>query len=146
MGGGYFNIRVYGILVNSNDEVLISDERAYGMEFSKFPGGGLEYGEGLSDGLIREFREECDADITVIRHVYTTDGFIKSAFNDSQVVAVHYLVRNNTPLKGRFSNKAFDFETGKATDQVFRWVPVDQLDVSDLTFETDRAAWQAFLS
>ena len=146
MGGGHFNIRVYGILVNSNNEVLISDERAYGMEFSKFPGGGLEYGEGLSAGLVREFREECNADISVLRHVYTTDGFIKSTFDNSQVIAVYYLVRNDTPLKGRFSSRVFDFDAGKVTDQTFRWVAVGELDVSDLTFETDRAAWQAFLS
>lgn len=143
---GYFNIRVYGILVNENKEVLISDEREYGMEFSKFPGGGLEYGEGLSEGLIREFKEECDADIQVLRHVHTTDVFIKSAFNDSQVLAVYYLVKNKTPLRGRFSDKTFDFETGKAIDQVFRWIPAVKLNESNLTFEMDRIAWRAFMS
>ena len=146
MEAGVFNIRVYGILVNDHQEVLVSDELAYGMSFTKFPGGGLEYGEGLSEGLVREFREECDAAITVLRHIYTTDGFIKSAFNDSQVIAVYYLVRQETPLKGRFSEKKFDFDLAKATDQVFRWVPIGTFDVADLTFETDRAAWRAFLS
>lgn len=141
-----FNIRVYGILVNRNNEVLISDERAYGMEFSKFPGGGLEYGEGLSDALVREFKEECDTDIAVLRHVHTTDGFIKSAFNDSQVIVVYYQVRNETPLQCRFSDKAFDFDAGKQTDQVFRWVPANELKASDLSFEADRIAWQVFMS
>lgn len=146
MMGGHFNIRVYGILVNDNQEVLISDEREYGMEFSKFPGGGLEYGEGLSAGLIREFKEECDADIRILRHIHTTDEFIKSAFNDSQVLAVYYLVKNRTPLRCRFSNAIFDFETGKTIDQVFRWVPIDKLKESDLTFDMDRVAWRVFMS
>ena len=146
MGSGLFNIRVYGILINDQHEVLISDERANGLEFSKFPGGGLEYGEGLLEGLIREFREECDADITVLKHIHTTDVFIKSAFDGSQVIAVYYLVRPETPLKGRFSDRPFDFASKKITDQVFRWVPMGEMDASVLTFETDRAAWKAFLS
>src|SRR5690606_30423323 len=146
MMGGHFNIRVYGILVNDNQEVLISDEREYGMEFSKFPGGGLEYGEGLSSGLIREFKEECDADIDILQHIHTTDVFIKSAFNDSQVLAVYYRVKNTTPLNCRFSDTAFDFESEKAIDQVFRWVPIDKLEESDLTFEMDRVAWRVFMS
>jgi len=146
MKNRYFNIRVYGILVNGNGEVLLSDERGYGMEFTKFPGGGLEYGEGLADGLMREFREECNVDIAVLRHIYTTDVFIKSAFNDSQVIAVYYLVRTTEPLAGRFSDQPFDFRPDTAVDQVFRWVPVGKLTESELTFEVDRIALRAFLS
>ena len=143
---GKFNIRVYGILINDRQEVLISDEREYGMEFTKFPGGGLEYGEGLSAGLIREFEEECAASIEIIHHIHTTDAFFKSAFNDSQVLGVYYLVRSKEPLNCRFSKKTFDFEYGKEPDQVFRWVPVDKLNEMDLTFEMDRVAWRAFVS
>src|ERR1700761_2895768 len=93
-----FNVRVYGILMNDQDQVLISDEQEYGMRFTKFPGGGLEFGEGLIDGLKREFVEECDVEIEVIKHFYTTDFFVKSAFNDSQVISVYYIVKNTTPL------------------------------------------------
>ena len=50
-----FNIRVYGILLNDRNEVLVSDECRNGYSFTKFPGGGLEFGEGLVDGLKREF-------------------------------------------------------------------------------------------
>lgn len=141
-----FTLRVYGFLINNNKEVLVSDERELGLEFSKFPGGGLEYGEGLLEGLKREFSEECGVSIEILYHIHTTDFFVKSAFNDSQVVGVYYLVRNKGPLQGRFSGKRFDFEDGKDLDQVFRWVPVDQLQAQDLTFEMDRAAWRAFLS
>ena len=141
-----FNIRVYGILINDKQEVLISDEREYGMEFTKFPGGGLEYGEGLVAGLEREFEEECEANIEIIRHIHTTDTYFKSAFNDSQVLGVYYLVQSKKPLSCRFSKKTFDFEDGKEPDQVFRWVPKDKLDEKDLTFEMDRVAWRVFVS
>ena len=143
---GNFNIRVYGILINDKYEVLISDEREYGMEFTKFPGGGLEYDEGISAALRREFEEECGAGIEVIRHIHTTDTYFKSAFNESQVLGVYYLVKSTEPLNCRFSEKTFDFEYGKEPDQVFRWVSVDQLSEEDLTFEMDKAAWRVFLS
>ena len=53
-----FNVRVYGLLFNEDNHILISDEEEYGFQFSKFPGGGLEYGEGLIDALKRDFIEE----------------------------------------------------------------------------------------
>src|SRR5471030_532993 len=97
-----FNVRVYGLLINDNNEVLISDEQEYGMRFTKFPGGGLEFGEGTIEGLKREFIEECNAEIEVIGHFYTTDFFVKSAFNNSQVVSVYYLVTNMDTLHLNF--------------------------------------------
>ncbi len=33
-----FNVRVYGLLINDRNEILISDEQEYGMQFIKFPG------------------------------------------------------------------------------------------------------------
>ena len=84
-----FNVRVYGLLINERQEILISDEQEYSYRFIKFPGGGLEYGEGLTDGLKREFLEECALDIEVVSHFYTTDFFVKSAFNDSQIISVY---------------------------------------------------------
>ena len=41
-----FNIRVYGILINDKKQVLVSDEFIRGGYYTKFPGGGLELGEG----------------------------------------------------------------------------------------------------
>jgi 8-oxo-dGTP diphosphatase len=86
----YFNVRVYGLLINDQQEILISDEQQEGRTFSKFPGGGLELGEGLIDALKREFLEECAAEIEVLNHFYTTDFFEKSSFNDSQILSIYY--------------------------------------------------------
>src|SRR6202012_5021571 len=105
-----FNVRVYGLLINDRNELLITDEQEYGMRFTKFPGGGLEFGEGLVNGLKREFIEECNAEIEVIEHFYTTDFFVKSAFNNSQVISVYYLVKNISPLILTIKTKVFDFD------------------------------------
>ena len=50
-----FNLRVYGILINEQNQLLVSDEYIRGMKITKFPGGGLEFGEGTRDCLKREF-------------------------------------------------------------------------------------------
>jgi hypothetical protein len=50
-----FTIRVYGLLIH-NGFMLVSDELIRGHRITKFPGGGLEFGEGTKDCLIREIR------------------------------------------------------------------------------------------
>ena len=133
-----FNIRVYGLLVNDQNEVLISDEQEYGIRFTKFPGGGLEFGEGLIDGLKREFLEECNADVEIVRHFYTTDFFVKSAFNESQVISVYYMVRNIGPLNLIFKTAVFDFDGEGDILQSFRWVNLANLANEDFLFPTDQ--------
>jgi 8-oxo-dGTP diphosphatase len=133
-----FNVRVYGLLINEKNEILLSDEEEYGVRFTKFPGGGLEYGEGLRDGLKREFMEECLAEIEVLDHFYTTDFYIKSAFNESQIISVYYRVQVVRPLTLSFKQKAFDFDTEGDLLQSFRWVHVSELTEADVTFETDK--------
>ena len=134
-----FNVRVYGLLVNEHNEVLISDEQEYGRRFSKFPGGGLEYGEGLIDGLKREFIEECNLPVEVIEHFYTTDFFVESLFGGGQLISVYYLVKNQEPLGFATKTQPFDFE-GQQTEpkQAFRWVSLDALQQDDVTFPVDR--------
>lgn len=141
-----FNVRVYGLLVNDQKEILISDEQEYGKRFSKFPGGGLEYGEGLRDALIREYWEECLVEVDVLEHVYTTDFFEHSYFNDSQIISIYYSVINKTPFQLNFKQQAFDFDTDEGDVlQSFRWVKVNEVQAEDLTFKTDRIAFDAFL-
>ncbi len=140
----YFNVRVYGLLINNNNQILVSDEQSGGRIFSKFPGGGLEYGEGLIDALKREFMEECDAEIEVLSHFYTTDFYEKSSFNDSQILSIYYLVKEVHPLKMVFKTEVFDFDEN--TVQSFRWVALDELKEEDVTFKTDQTVVTMLLS
>ena len=133
-----FNVRVYGLLFNENNHILISDEEEYGFQFSKFPGGGLEYGEGLIDALKREFVEECQTDIEVLEHFYTTDFFIKSVFNESQVISVYYLVKPVSGIDLDFREMPFDFLEKGDVLQAFRWKCIHELNREDLTFPTDQ--------
>lgn len=92
-GRSVFNIRVYGICLLQDRHFVLSQEKYQQSEFVKFPGGGLEYGEGLKDALIREWREESGLEVEVLDHFYTTDYFQKSLFDDRQVISIYYWVR-----------------------------------------------------
>lgn len=86
------NIRVYGLWLNASEEVLVSREMIAGKAYLKFPGGGLIPGEGLIDALKREWMEELNSPVRVREHFYTTDYFQPSAWDNSQVISVYYLV------------------------------------------------------
>lgn len=133
----YFNVRVYGLLINNNNEVLLSDEFEYGQFFTKFPGGGLELGEGLIEALKREFVEECNVEVEIISHFYTTDFYEKSSFNDSQVISIYYLVSAKAELNLNFKERKFEFDDN--VNQSFRWVSLKELTEDDVTFKTDKA-------
>ncbi len=125
------------MLINDRDEVLLSDERYSDAQFSKFPGGGLEYGEGLIDCVKREFIEECNMEIEVIRHFYTTDFFVKSLFIEGQLISIYYIIKNVLPVIIPIKNTPFDFDA-EGDVHAFRWARIADLQTEDVTFPVDK--------
>ncbi len=106
-----FTIRVYGILLNEKKQVLVSDELIKGMQITKFPGGGLEFGEGTRDCLKREFMEEMNLNVEIGNHIYTTDFFQISAFNTKhQIISIYYFANALQEIKTPIRNTPFDFD------------------------------------
>lgn len=106
-----FNIRVYGILINENNQVLLSDEYIRGNYFTKFPGGGMEFGEGTRECLKRELKEELGIESEVGEHIYTTDYFQISVFNpEHQIISIYYYAKALEPIKVPLHNRLFDFD------------------------------------
>jgi ADP-ribose pyrophosphatase YjhB (NUDIX family) len=106
-----FNVRVYGILINDQRQVLVSDEFIRGEYYTKFPGGGLEFGEGTRDCLKREFKEEMDLEVEVGEHIYTTDYFQLSAFNPShQIISIYYFANALEAIKCPLRTAVFEFD------------------------------------
>ena len=138
MGINQFNIRVYGFLIEDR-KVLVTDEFRLGIFMTKFPGGGLEYGEGPADCLQREIIEEMNGqDIEILSHFYTTDYFQQGIFHkNSQVICIYYLARFIYPLKFKVSYKAFDFPEMKNGAQSFRFINLNELS-KIITFPTDK--------
>jgi ADP-ribose pyrophosphatase YjhB (NUDIX family) len=85
-----FNVRVYGIHINERNELLVADETYRERSFTKFPGGGLEWGEGTIACLKREFEEEFQLSIQVKDLLYTTDFFQVSTFHHSKLEYLNY--------------------------------------------------------
>jgi 8-oxo-dGTP diphosphatase len=139
-----FNVRVYGVLIQDN-KLLLSDEYIKGKQITKFPGGGLEFGEGTLDCIKREFMEELNIPIEIESHFYTTDFFVASAFApNSQVVSIYYKVKPLKPIKETFSASAHDYKI-KEGAQSFRWISLSKLSTDDLTLIIDKKVAEMIL-
>ena len=134
-----FTIRVYGVVIRDDQRVLLTDELRYGVKMTKFPGGGLHYGEGLVDCLKREFLEELQQEPIHIRHFYTTDFFQPTALVSPprQLISIYYLADLPHPEKVVVTDRPFDFEELEGA-QTFRWVPVEILKPDHLTYPIDQ--------
>ena len=132
-------IRVYALIINERHEVLLSDEYQMDMKMVKFPGGGMEDGEGTLDCLQREAREEFGQELTNIRHFYTTDYYQKALFcEDHQLISIYYLADFREEISFPVSEQPFDFTTDVNGNQSFRWAALHDLEVDDLSFPIDR--------
>jgi len=130
-----FNLRVYGLLI-MNESVLITHENRADMIMTKFPGGGLEKGEGIEECLIREFREELDIAIKVKEHFYVNDFLQISRFNSSeQLLSFYYLVETD-----EVDNIILNADKNKLnpSEQSFEWVKISELDNIDFSFPIDK--------
>lgn len=141
-----FTIRVYGILLNEQKQVLLSDECIRGMYITKFPGGGLEMGEGTRDCLKREFMEEMNLKVAVGEHIYTTDFFQISAFdNKHQILSIYYFVKALETINAPLRTTPFDFDeqqlkvyeaTGET--ETFRFIDWDNFTETAVTLPIDK--------
>lgn len=142
------SIRVYGILINEQKQVLVSDEYIRGNYFTKFPGGGLEVGEGTRDCLKREFLEEMNLKVEVGGHIYTTDIYQQSAFNQAhQIISIYYYASALEDIAVPLRNKPFDFDDAqlriyeeKKQIETFRFIDWDNFSADAVTLPLDKIA------
>jgi ADP-ribose pyrophosphatase YjhB (NUDIX family) len=132
-----FNIRVYGLLINHESEILLSSEVRKGFAFTKFPGGGLQWGEGVIACLKREWQEELGLEIEVEGHFYTTEVFQRSAFREQdQLISLYYKLNASTASQIQNGQVALDVAEGDT--HVFEWKSINELQAEDLSFPIDR--------
>lgn len=139
-------LRVYGILVNEKKEVLVSDEYIRGNYYTKFPGGGLEFGEGTRDCLKREFVEEMNLKVEVGDHLYTTDFFQESAFRaGQQIVSIYYWVKPLESIQVPLRDQPFQFDAEQlavyaqnAECETFRFIPWELFSEKTVSLPIDK--------
>lgn len=141
-----FTIRVYGLLIR-HGEVLVSDELIRGQRITKFPGGGLEYGEGLKDCLVREIREEVGVEAKELRHFYTTDFFQQSGFHNRpmQVISVYYTFTVDNAERIPVVQHPFQGMADGGGQELFRWVRLEGDSGTALSLPIDRHVWELLL-
>jgi len=142
-----FNIRAYFILFNDSDEILLSDELIAGKKYTKFPGGGVELGEGIEDAIRREAMEELGQEVEIVQHIYTTGFFVQSAFlpND-QIISVYYQVHLLEKPRFRTTHIKFDFATNNPQKESFRWAKLSDIQPNELSFPADKYLLQQLQS
>ncbi len=136
-----FTIRVYGICMKrmgGTRKILVMDEVIKGRRITKFPGGGLEYGESTVDCLIREIREELNVEATDLRHFYTTDFFQQSVFHTApmQVISIYYQFKLARTAKLEVLKEAFDLPD-PTVQEGCRWMDLNSPEES-LSLPIDR--------
>lgn len=110
------NVRVYACVVKDKKVLTLYEEYA-GEPLMKFPGGGLEYGEGLTDCLKREFEEELNVHIEIVEHLYTQEDFLVSRFkSNEQLLTIYYMVN--------ITNEE-DFIILDPCIEKIDWIPID---------------------
>ncbi|MFM2360587.1 MAG: hypothetical protein RLY16_2580 [Bacteroidota bacterium] len=141
-----FTLRVYGILKNEQSQILVSDEWIRGNRFTKFPGGGMEVGEGTRDCLKREFLEEMNLNVEVGEHIYTTDFYQQSAFNAAhQIISIYYFAKALEPIAVPLRTVPFDFDESQIaiyhqTQQIetFRFIDWDNFSSEAVSLPIDK--------
>ena len=140
------SIRVYGILLNDARQVLVSDEFIRGSYYTKFPGGGMEPGEGTRDCLKREFMEEMNLKVEPGEHIYTTDIYQQSAFNTAhQILSIYYFATALEEITVPLRTNPFDFDEQQLriyeeTKQIetFRFIDWDEFSADAVTLPLDK--------
>lgn len=137
-----FNVRVYFLLWDSERKrLLFSREKIGNTTYLKFPGGGLEYGEGTRECAAREAMEEIGIPITTLDLLGITENFVPSLFKkEEQVIAVYYIATCN-------DFDSFKTSLGSLTDNDFEgmiWYTPETFDALNLQLASDREMLNRF--
>lgn len=131
-----FNVRVYGLLLHEG-KIMILKEPYAGEILFKLPGGGIEFGEGLIDGLRRELKEELNLDLQSYQHFYTQEEFLASKFKaNEQLFTIYYKI------------KVSDIKALKILDENIEeilWIPVSELAETHVNLPIDQFVIRKFL-
>lgn len=121
---GVFSYRVAGICVQNGKVLLQKPTNDTGYAF---PGGHVAFGETNAQTLVREFKEEIGADITVGDLKWAAENFFPWGQKPCHQICLYYLVdieSGDFPREGTFL--AQEHMEGRNFDLEFLWVPLDK--------------------
>ena len=120
-----WRVHVYAIVIE-DDMILLSPQHGPGRYY--LPGGKVDTGESLEDGLLREVREETGIDVRVVRQLATRDNLFKVTFREPQdvwhSVMIYYLCEK---VSGDISDENLDEHEQDYAGRA-EWLELDKLD------------------
>lgn len=121
-----FSYRVAGICIR--DRMVLLQKPTNDTGFA-FPGGHVEFGETNEETLIREFKEEINADIAVDELKWAAEIFFSWGKKPCHQICLYYMVHLTDvvqiPLNGSFV--ASEHLEGRNFDIEFHWVPLNEI-------------------
>lgn len=121
-----FSYRVAGVLIRDNKILLQKPKNDDGYSI---PGGHVNFGETTSEALIREFREEINADINIEKLILVGENFFPWGNRPCQQISMYYTVtlcnEHQIPLDGTFVAK--DDLGNKRIDLDFSWISLSEI-------------------
>lgn len=120
--------RTAGVAVNNGHALL---HRAEWEDFWSLPGGRVEMRETAAEAIIREMREEIDADVRVERLLWVVESFFEynnQAFHELGLY-FHITLPPDSPLLAT-DNSFLGDESG--IPLIYRWFPQDALEPLEL--------------
>ena len=112
-----FNVRVTGVLIEDN-KILLVKQKVNDKRNWSLPGGKLEQGETLEQGIIREMKEETGLDVEIIRLLYLCDVSV----SDNTLLHITFLLKR---VDGDIKLPTNEFETNPIYEVEF--VPIFNL-------------------
>lgn len=112
-----FNIRVTGILIENNNILIVQQKLSESRAWS-LPGGRLERGESLEQGLKRELKEETGLDVQVERLLYLCDVNA----SDNTILHITFLLKR---IGGEITLPTNEYDANPIHD--VRFVSIDEL-------------------
>lgn len=130
-----FSYRVAGICVQDG-KVLLQTTTGEDRSFA-FPGGHAAFGETNAQTLIREFREEIGADISVGDLKWVAEIFFPWGGKPCHQICLYYLVElEGVPTDGVFLGK--EQLEGRSFALEFHWIPLERVGELEV-YPTDAA-------
>jgi len=120
-----FSYRIAGIVVQNGCVLLQKPEDDDGYAF---PGGQAAFGETNEETLVREFREEIGAGVSVKALRWAEEVFFRWNERKCQQICLYYecaLTGNDVPMEGEFMGIE-DRGPGKSRIR-FYWIPLERL-------------------
>ena len=121
-------IGIYGICIRDNKLLCIQKERGPYKNRFDLPGGSQKEKEGLTETLVREFREETGYEIENYVNCRVYDAFVEESYRTVHHIMVFYDVDINLEQQDTISEKLED-ELNDSSG--IYWIDLEELDIKN---------------